>query len=77
MSGHVEVTGERDWSAILIEAATLLREQFGIAHVTLQPEEAGAVPDAFRGCSLDTAAGRLACCVPLRRREASHHRHRQ
>lgn len=61
MSGHVEVESERDWHALLSKVTQLLREQFGIAHVTLQPEEATGVPDLFRGCSLDTPAGRAAC----------------
>lgn len=77
MSGHVEVAGEREWSAILIDAATLLREHFGIAHVTLQPEAAHALPERFRGCSLDSAAGRRACQVPPLRpvEQGRQHRH--
>ena len=39
MSGHVEVTDERDWHDILLELSALLRSDFGIAHVTLQPEK--------------------------------------
>ncbi|HEX5163821.1 MAG TPA: cation diffusion facilitator family transporter [Thermomicrobiales bacterium] len=61
LSSHVEVTGSRDWHAVLLDLATLLNERFGIAHVTLQPEQTSALPDAFRGCSFDTPEGRAAC----------------
>jgi cobalt-zinc-cadmium efflux system protein len=66
LSAHVEIspTRLRDWHEILIELAGRLREHFGIAHVTLQPEEPAALPEAFRGCSLDSPEGRDACNVP-------------
>lgn len=38
MSGHVETNGARDWYVVLGDLSTLLRDRFGIAHVTLQPE---------------------------------------
>lgn len=65
MSGHVEVTGRRDWHDLLVELTALLRDRFGIAHVTLQPEAPHEPAGAFRGCSLDSPEGRAACCVPL------------
>jgi cobalt-zinc-cadmium efflux system protein len=61
LSSHVEVTGSRDWHTILLDLSTLLRERFGIAHVTLQPEQAASLPDAFRGCTFDTPEGVAAC----------------
>jgi len=64
LSSHVEVAGGRDWQSILVDLATRLRERFGIAHVTLQPEEAHPHGSGFRGCSLDSAAGRCACLFP-------------
>lgn len=64
MSGHIEVTGERPWSDVLREVTSLLRGRFGIAHVTLQPEEPSDEDDPFRGCSLDTPEGRAACRYP-------------
>jgi cobalt-zinc-cadmium efflux system protein len=64
LSGHVEVDGRRPWSDLLLDLAALLRERFGIAHATLQPEEPDRLPEPFRGCSLDTPAGRSACLVP-------------
>ena len=54
MSDHIKVTGERDWFALLVEVTELLGERFGIAHITLQPEEPHLLPEAFRGCSIDT-----------------------
>jgi cobalt-zinc-cadmium efflux system protein len=64
LSSHVEVSGGRDWHPVLIDLSTRLRERFGIAHVTLQPEEVGTHGGGFRGCSLDSPAGRCACLVP-------------
>ena len=64
MSGHIEVTGERPWRDVLCEVNELLRDRFGIAHVTLQPEDPSDVDDPFRGCSLDTPEGRAACRYP-------------
>jgi cobalt-zinc-cadmium efflux system protein len=63
MSGHIEVNGGRDWHELLPELTRLLREEFGIAHVTLQPEEPHAGSGLFDGCCLDTPAGRAACRV--------------
>lgn len=54
LSSHVEVTGTRDWNDVLLDLSTLLRERFGIAHVTLQPERAQAPSAALPGGSLDT-----------------------
>ncbi len=75
LSSHVEVSGARPWEAVLRDITATLRERFGIAHVTLQPEEPHRHgpgdwahghdgPGPFRGCSLDTPAGRAACTVP-------------
>ncbi|HYH12128.1 MAG TPA: hypothetical protein VD789_07210, partial [Thermomicrobiales bacterium] len=60
MSAHVEVSGERDWPDVLVELASLLRERFGIHHVTLQPEDDRADSD-FLACSLDSPEGQAAC----------------
>ncbi len=68
MSSHVEVSGRRPWQAVLSDLSELLHERFGIAHVTLQPEEASGATDPFPGCSLDTPEGRRACLVPAQRR---------
>ncbi len=63
MSGHIKVTGQRDWQAVLTETCGLLRERFSIAHVTLQPEERHTGSGSTAG-SFDSAAGRAACLVP-------------
>ncbi|HEV2128957.1 MAG TPA: cation diffusion facilitator family transporter, partial [Thermomicrobiales bacterium] len=75
LSAHVEVTRQRDWHDVLVELAGLLREHFGIQHVTLQPENE-RTGQAFRDCSLDTPEGRAACLSrPVSRREPAHHAH--
>ena len=66
LSGHVEVTGSRPWHEVLLQMNAVMQERFGIAHVTLQPEEPHHLPDAFRGCSLDSPEGMNACCAPAR-----------
>ncbi len=63
MSGHIEVADvdARNWHRILVALSTLLRERFGIAHVTLQPEEPNPGGESLGGCTLDSPAGRAAC----------------
>lgn len=74
LSCHVEVAGEREWHTVLLDLADVLRERFGIAHVTLQPERAADLPDAFRDCSFDSPDGRAACLLPsVGRQVAEHH----
>jgi cobalt-zinc-cadmium efflux system protein len=63
LSAHVEIPEMEGWNDMLIEISTRLRERFGIVHVTLQPERASDLPEAFRGCSLDSPEGRAACMV--------------
>jgi cobalt-zinc-cadmium efflux system protein len=78
MSGHVEVTDDAAWPRILARLSALLRDEFGIAHVTLQPEAPHRGHDSFRGCSLD-APHDCACQVPARLPSlaaAGHHGHR-
>jgi cobalt-zinc-cadmium efflux system protein len=65
LSAHVEVMGQRPWPDLLKELTGLFRERFGIAHVTLQPEEPTEAIDARGACSIDTEAGREACRVAL------------
>ena len=65
LSAHVDVDGSQPWHATLLALTELLRERFGIAHVTLQPEDADQLPELYRACSLDSAAGRDACRVPF------------
>ncbi len=69
LSAHVGCSPEREWNDVLVDLAALLRERFGIAHVTLQPE-LGNLPAALAMCTLDTPEGRLAC---LSHRAATRH----
>ncbi|MCA9878790.1 MAG: cation transporter [Thermomicrobiales bacterium] len=78
LSAHVEVAGWQNWSEIMGQLATRLRDDFGIAHVTLQPELAGSPKAAWDRCSLDAPAAAEACATtgPSRPRLAhAGHRH--
>lgn len=66
MSGHVEVGDQRPWHDVLVDLSGVLRDRFDIAHATLQPEVSDGDDDGFRGCSLDTEAGRNACRVAVK-----------
>ena len=61
LSSHVDVSGDRPWHDVLLDLSAGLKDRFGIAHVTLQPEEGHRLPDAYRGCSIETADGRAVC----------------
>lgn len=41
LSAHVELAGLEGWPVVLEDSRAILRERFGIDHVTLQPELAG------------------------------------
>jgi cobalt-zinc-cadmium efflux system protein len=43
LSAHLQIERLEAWPAILQDARTLLRERFGVDHVTLQPELAAGV----------------------------------
>lgn len=75
MSAHVEVTSQRPWHDILIESTDLLRQRFGIAHITLQPEDP-AESDLHRGCSFDSPEGLSACRVAVGGQPALSNLHR-
>ncbi|MGD9710893.1 MAG: cation diffusion facilitator family transporter [Thermomicrobiales bacterium] len=61
LSAHVEVDHSRDWDDLLLELHGVLQERFGIGHLTLQPETGNGDRDPWRGCSIDSPAGRHAC----------------
>ncbi len=80
MSGHIEVPDLEQWPRMLGELTGLLRGEFGIAHVTLQPEEPNGAWDVDPGCSIDTPEGRAACrtavsarSTPGRKHDGHHH----
>ncbi len=75
LSGHVEVDETRPWPAVLLDLARVLRDRFGILHVTLQPEQPAALPEAFRGCSLESPEGLRSCLLPLDEVTTAPHRH--
>ena len=74
MSAHVEITGERDWHDVLADLAQQVREDFGFAHVTLQPE-ARRTGSGTTECSLDSPEGRAACLAPAQPVSQSGHGH--
>lgn len=66
MSAHVQVTDTRAWNEVCVDLTDRMRERFGIAHVTLQPESCTGTHVTIDGCSLDTEEGRSACIAALR-----------
>jgi cobalt-zinc-cadmium efflux system protein len=61
LSAHVETTNLADWEICMQTLATMLREKFGIAHATLQPELPRSTRDTWDRCSIDAPEGRAAC----------------
>lgn len=51
LSAHVHITEPMRWNATCVALTDLVRERFGILHVTLQPES--GVTSAVGGCSVD------------------------
>jgi len=77
LSAHVETDDMADWQRCVTALATKLREEFGIAHVTLQPEPSHASPDPWRHCSLDAPDDEAVCITSARApRRAAHAGHR-
>ena len=64
MSGHLTLEGQHD-DRVLRAATELLRERFGIGHVTLQLETATAEADIHHGCYFGADVSR--CVVPPQR----------
>ncbi len=61
LSAHVETTDISNWEHCMTSLARMLREQFGIAHVTLQPEAPHPAGERWDRCSIDAPEGREAC----------------
>lgn len=72
MSAHVQVDNTRAWNDVLLDLAGTMRERFGIAHVTLQPESCNGTHVTIASCSLDTTEGRDACIAALREGQHVH-----
>ncbi|MDN5863382.1 MAG: cation diffusion facilitator family transporter [Salinisphaera sp.] len=60
LAAHVDVDSLRSWREVLPRLQTILRERFGIAHSTLQPEDAAVGAD----CDVDPRCGVAAPRVP-------------
>jgi hypothetical protein len=67
LSGHIEVTDERNWIDVLDDEMKMLNGKYGIAHVTLQPEPFSVQQSEPVGCSFETPEGRAACLIALDR----------
>jgi cobalt-zinc-cadmium efflux system protein len=76
LSAHIETANVADWQSCLTALATMLREQFGIAHVTLQPEPPRSARDGWDRCSIDAPEGRAACLTAAKSALAVHAGHR-
>lgn len=61
LSAHVETANFANWETCMKSLATMLRETFGIAHVTLQPEPPHTARDDWDRCSIDAPEGRTVC----------------
>jgi cobalt-zinc-cadmium efflux system protein len=61
LSAHVETGNLDDWDETMDDLATTLRDRFGIAHVTLQPEPPHSAAKSWERCSIDAPEGRAAC----------------
>jgi hypothetical protein len=78
LSAHVETENLAGWQTCMTALATMLREQFGIAHATLQPESPRSGSATRDRCSIDAPEGRAACLTatePVARNVHAGHRH--
>jgi cobalt-zinc-cadmium efflux system protein len=67
LSAHVETQNLANWETCMKSLATMLREQFGIAHATLQPEPPQSGSGTWDRCSIDAPEGRAACLTATNR----------
>src|SRR5215213_5966390 len=62
LSAHVETANLAGWESCMQALATMLREQFGIGHATLQPElPRSTSTSSWDRCSIDAPEGRAVC----------------
>lgn len=66
LSAHVGVEDPGNWDEVLLALHTRLQDDFGIGHLTFQPESSDGVAANWHGCSIDSPEGRHAC-VTIRR----------
>ena len=75
-SCHVEVDPDHEWQGVLDAVTADLRGEFGIAHLTIQPEAPLSGDHGSDVCMLDTASGRNACRIAVQEaRRAPGHAH--
>jgi cobalt-zinc-cadmium efflux system protein len=78
LSAHVETSDLDHWEETMTTLVNTLRESFGIAHVTLQPEPPRGDGRDWDRCSIDAPEGRAACLTvtkPASRLAHAGHRH--
>ena len=78
LSAHVETSDMDHWEETMTTLVNTLRETFGIAHVTLQPEPPRGAGRDWDRCSIDAPEGRAACLTvtkPASRLAHAGHRH--
>lgn len=61
LSAHIETRSMADWPQTMVNLTDMVRENFGIVHVTLQPESPRPPRDAGSHCSFDAPSGQAAC----------------
>ena len=76
LSAHVEVADTAAWPPILDALATTLRNEFDIAHVTLQPEPPHDAATRWDRCSIDAPQGHAACLTARAAPRSVHSGHR-
>lgn len=67
LSAHIETNDMPGWERCMTTLAGMMRADFDISHVTLQPEPPRSAQDASLRCSFDEPAGRDACLTATTR----------
>jgi cobalt-zinc-cadmium efflux system protein len=73
LSAHIETDDMAGWETCVTSLATMLREKFGIAHVTLQPEPPRTGEHPSDHCSFDEPEGHDACLTATKSTPRSRH----
>jgi cobalt-zinc-cadmium efflux system protein len=73
LSAHVETDNAANWPVCLATLTVMLRENFGIAHATLQPEPPRDGHADWDRCSIDAPVGRAACVTAAQRAPRTAH----